>query len=311
MSMRSFSGICRSVACVVFFKPACLVLTGVLVLGACSGSISREAYAGMAAQLQDAGLLRTERAPADAPYSAKDLARNFQRIAFSYEFQFRGGKVVNEPLSKPLNRWSGSIRYRIIGDATMPEDVAEIDRLTREIGHLTGLQFQRSDDAHDMLISIASPKGQEDVSDYLGRRNMGTYRHRYELWRASRTWVCGATMSGAKDGSGRLVYAHIFMGSDVKGILRTSCLHEEIIQALGLTNDHPDARPSIFNDDQEFAVMTDHDATLLRILYDPALRPGMSVTEAMPIVRRIVPRHAAAVAHDGRKLAARWGVQEL
>jgi hypothetical protein len=36
-------------------------------------------------------------------------------------------------------------------------------------------------------------------------------------------------------------------------LLRLSCLHEEIAQGLGLPNDSPRARPSIFNDDEEFA----------------------------------------------------------
>jgi len=46
-------------------------------------------------------------------------------------------------------------------------------------------------------------------------------------------------------------------------------------------------RPSIFNDDGEFALLTDHDEDLLRILYDLRLAPGMTAEQAMPIVRRI------------------------
>lgn len=295
-------GLCRRVALVEFFKPGCLVLTTTILLGACSGSISRETYSGMATQLQEAGLLRTERAPEDAPYTADDLSQTFQRIAFSYEFQFSGGDIVNEPIAKPLNRWSGQIRYRIMGDAVTPEDNAEVARLTGEIEALTGLTFEETDGVHDMLITIASPEGQDDVEAYLRRRDMQIYADRYATWQASKTWVCGATMSGARDGSGQLVYAHVFMGSSVTGILRRSCLHEEIVQALGLTNDHPKARPSIFNDDQEFALMTDHDAVLLRALYDPELQTGMSESDAMPIVQRNMQGHLAAVDRD--RLAA-------
>ena len=69
--------------------------------------------------------------------------------------------------------------------------------------------------------------------------------------------------------------------------LRTSCVHEELAQGRGLANDSPDARPSIFNDDEEFALLTRHDELLLKILYDPRLRPGMPRAEAEPIVRRI------------------------
>lgn len=306
MFAQILAGLCRRVAFFEYVRPVCLVLTCSILLSACSGSISRDTYAGMAGQLQEAGLLRTERAPADAPYSASDLTKSFKRIAFSYEFQLRDGKVVNEPLEKPLNRWSGTIRYRMMGDGVTADDRAEVANLTREIGDATGLRFVPSEDEHDMLISIASDKGQEQVADYFQAQQMFKYRRRYELWRASPTWVCGATMSGAMDGSGQLVYAHVFMGSEMKGILRKSCLHEEIVQALGLTNDHPEARPSIFNDDQEFALMTDHDATLLRVLYDPLLRPGMTRDEAMPIATRVIADHMKAARESGpRQLAER------
>ena len=46
--------------------------------------------------------------------------------------------------------------------------------------------------------------------------------------------------------------------------------------------------PSIFNDDQEFAVVTEHDEMLLKLLYDQRLRTGMSAEEAMPIAHQIL-----------------------
>ena len=70
-------------------------------------------------------------------------------------------------------------------------------------------------------------------------------------------------------------------------LLRKSCIHEELAQGLGLANDSPRARPSIFNDDDEFSLLTTHDEMLLRILYDPRLRPGMSLRQAHPIIRQI------------------------
>jgi hypothetical protein len=70
-------------------------------------------------------------------------------------------------------------------------------------------------------------------------------------------------------------------------LLRLSCIHEELAQGLGLANDSPAARPSIFNDDDEFALLTTHDEQLLRMLYDSRLRAGMSAADAQPIVRTI------------------------
>ncbi len=71
------------------------------------------------------------------------------------------------------------------------------------------------------------------------------------------------------------------------GLLRLSCIHEELAQGLGLANDSPTARPSIFNDDEEFALLTTHDELLLRILYDRRLSPGMEAETARPVVNTI------------------------
>ena len=65
--------------------------------------------------------------------------------------------------------------------------------------------------------------------------------------------------------------------------MRLSCLHEEIAQGLGLANDSPRARPSIFNDNEEFALLTPQDELMLRMLYDPRLTPGMTEGQARPI----------------------------
>ncbi len=62
--------------------------------------------------------------------------------------------------------------------------------------------------------------------------------------------------------------------------LRLSCVHEEIAQGLGLPNDSPYARPSIFNDDEEFARLTTQDEMMLAILYDARLQPGMNLEQA-------------------------------
>jgi hypothetical protein len=70
-------------------------------------------------------------------------------------------------------------------------------------------------------------------------------------------------------------------------LLRSACIHEELAQGMGLANDSPTARPSIFNDDEEFGLLTKHDELLLKILYDPRLKTGMTVEEATPIVQTI------------------------
>ena len=80
--------------------------------------------------------------------------------------------------------------------------------------------------------------------------------------------------------------------------MRESCLEEEIVQSLGLSNDS-DATHSIFNDDQRLSRLTEHDKILLRTLYDPRLEAGMTEGEAMPLVAEIVREMLGSVPKTG------------
>ena len=260
----------------------------IAVLAACAGNITPETYLRLTEKLQSKGHLRVDTAPRDVVYDVRALAENFQEVAFSYEFHFQGKRLINRRLEKPLKRWRGVIRYRMDGDGVTDADRAEVAKLTSRLGELTGLAFVPSDGAHDMLITIASAPDRRRISRMLSERGLATYRERYDIWRRKPGWLCGATLSSSTEDPARLVYDHVFLAAEITGVLRKSCLHEEVTQSLGLTNDSATARPSIFNDDHEFAVLTQHDETLLRLLYDPRLNPGMSAVEAMPIARRIL-----------------------
>lgn len=263
-------------------------------LSACTGGDRGTDYSNLSQNLQSQGLLRTETEPLDAPFSLADLARNFHDVVFHYEFHFKDGRLINQRIEKPLKRWSGHVRYTFRGDAVTPGDRADTRALMGRISGLTGLTFEEVEGDHDLMISIASRKGRKAISRHLADADMPTYKRRYDIWRQTPGWVCGATLSASWENEAELIYAHVFIGDEVSGVLRKACLHEEIVQALGLTNDSDRARPSIFNDDQEFAFLTEHDAILLRTLYHPLLAPGMRAAEAMPIARGLLSATLAA-----------------
>lgn len=64
------------------------------------------------------------------------------------------------------------------------------------------------------------------------------------------------------------------------------CIVEEVTQMLGLINDSRFARNTVFSDNTENESLTGLDYLLIKLLYSPQLEPGMSLREAMPLVRR-------------------------
>ncbi|MGG7566648.1 DUF2927 domain-containing protein [Rhodovulum sp. DZ06] len=269
---------------------------------ACRAERTAIGYAALEAWYLDEGRLRTERAPADAPLSAELLADHFRTVAFNTEFA-PGATLLEEETPARLSRWSGAPRWRLEGDGIQPADLEELRSLAARIARITRLDLtqaapfeqapgappgvERRETAPQIQVLILGPAAREALSASIAER--GAVAPLVAAWARSDEYPCvGLSLerggAGSEEGpSGALV----MIKAELRGLLRRACLHEEFVQILGLPNDGPQIRPSIFNDDQEFALLTEHDELLLRILYDPRLKPGMTEAEGMPIVRRI------------------------
>lgn len=69
-----------------------------------------------------------------------------------------------------------------------------------------------------------------------------------------------------------------------------SCILEEIVQALGPSNDIGALGDSMFNDDNAHTWPTSFDLAMLAMLYDPEMRAGMKPKEARPAAFRAAER---------------------
>jgi hypothetical protein len=263
-----------------------IALMGLVLLAGC-GRPSAQDYAAFENRLLAEGLLRTDTAPQDAPYGTEDLIRNFERIALYREKDAVRPSGDGNQERSPIKRWYGPLRYTFLGNAVTQADRAETALLMRRIAAVTGLEISESESDPSFWILITTPEERDAVRDQLTRLNPGL-ANALDYWRENRQVICVTENMVLSADRNRLAGAVAVIAAETSGVLRRACLHEEIVQSLGLGNDHPEVRPSIFNDDGEFALLTEHDEHLLRILYNPRLQPGMSAAEAMPIVRQIV-----------------------
>jgi len=104
--------------------------------------------------------------------------------------------------------------------------------------------------------------------------------------------ILGATQSctsiTAAGEDGRMTFAGILVGSDISDGARRHCALEEMVQAMGLPGNACVYRPSLFCDEDRVVELAGADAMLLRVLYDPRLKPGMAREDAMARARTIV-----------------------
>ena len=230
---------------------------------------------------------RTEYDPPDAPIDAASLERNFLKLAFNSEAQVIEDRTIVAGDAVQLLRWPADITYLPVG--LTPADGVHLDALATRIGGVIGRDVRRTDSLPDADIHILMLNGPErlHILDVFGRRFETAHRDFIAAWTRRPELPCiGMISTDPEDDS--LAVGIILMKAELSGDFRRACLTEEFAQVFGLINDDPDARPSIFNDDQEFIELTRHDEYLLRVLYDPRLRAGMTEAEAAPLVRRIV-----------------------
>lgn len=235
------------------------------------------------------GLLRRDGGGVDTPFTANLLSRNFEQIAFFNEYD---GNFSGRGGASPLRRWTDPVRMQVLFGAGVPpsqqaEDTAEVTRYASRLARVTGHPVSMNN-RPNFIVIIAS---EDDRSATLAQAASLLPGITAESLRAlggmRRDTYCAVAAFAAGSEANIYTAAVAVIRAENPDLLRLSCIHEELAQGMGLANDSPLARPSIFNDDDEFALLTTHDELLLKMLYDSRLRAGMSAREAKPITRTI------------------------
>jgi hypothetical protein len=258
-------------------------------------------YSEVEAGLVTAGKMRRDTAPADAPFGEAELVRNFERVALYDEYVDLGGRFLRRETPALLRRWDRPVRVGVVTSNAVPEGVAARDRasveaFTARLGRLTGLDMAMANGGDlNFLVLFLTRDEQAAFGDDTAERFV---RFDPAVIRAFRETpvdtFCTAFAFSAPDNPSVYAAVMILIKAEHPDLTRLSCVQEEMAQAMGLPNDSPEARPSLFNDSLEFALLTEHDEMLLRMLYDPRLRPGMSAAEARPLLPAIARDAMAA-----------------
>jgi hypothetical protein len=235
------------------------------------------------------GLLRQDGGGPDTPFTADMLARNFEQIAFFNEYN---GNFTGRGGASPLRRWIAPVRMQVVfGAGIRPSqqasDTTAINRYAARLARVTGHPISTKG-APNFLVIVASEDDRAETLTAVANRVPGiTPASLRALREMRRDTYCAVAAYASGPNPNVYTAAVAVIRAENPDLLRLSCIHEELAQGLGLANDSPGARPSIFNDDDEFALLTGHDELLLKMLYDPRLKAGMSASEAAPLTRII------------------------
>ena len=257
-------------------------------------SIQLEKYYNRTSQrLRARGLLRTDKGRLDSLYSTQNLIENFEKIALYNEYIIKNNEFIPQEKESNLKRWNRAIKINIIHGENSSNKQIKIDKknisiFTRRLASITGLEMSISEVNANFIILFLDLDERRDFGQKLSQlMPQLTPAMIKTITSSPRSTFCSAFSLSEPPKNYEYTAALVLIKSEHSKVMRKSCIHEEMAQSLGLTNDSKSARPSIFNDDEEFALLTRHDELLLKILYDKRLQPGMNNKIALPIVRQI------------------------
>ncbi|WP_323767355.1 DUF2927 domain-containing protein [Marinovum sp.] len=250
-------------------------------------------YTRVEAELVAQGLLRTDGGGPDTEFSRRMLVNNFERIAFFDEYVRGAGLQSGRGGASRLKRWGQPIRMSVEFGSTVPEaqqaiDRAEVARYAARLSRVTGHPISMTDKDPNYYVLYMSEDDGAELPARIKQIVPNINANALDIFRGlPRSIHCLVIAFSSEPGGHEYAKSIALIRTEHPSLLRKSCVHEELAQGLGLANDSPRARPSIFNDDDEFALLTSHDELLLKMLYDRRLRAGMSWDEAKPIVETI------------------------
>ncbi|WP_240544751.1 DUF2927 domain-containing protein [Paracoccus sp. AK26] len=257
-----------------------------------ASNAQRDFYARAELALRDRGRLRRDRVPQDAPIDVETLTRNFVAIALRDEYGSGGMRATGGGGPAPLRRWGEPVRLQmefgtVVDVAARRAYRVEVSQFAARLAGATGHPVSLAEGNGNFVVMVLSDDERRAIGPRLAQLVPGIPPQDIAVMQGldpDNFCTVFAYSRGAEP-----VYSNAvaLIRAELPPLLQTSCIHEELAQGMGLANDSPAARPSVFNDDEEFALLTRHDELLLQILYDPRLRPGMTQAEAEPIVRQI------------------------
>ena len=204
-------------------------------------------------------------APAGVARSNADLAEDFLDLTFGLE----SGETFDH-----LLRYEGPVRIHLVSPSLAPYR-DDLEALVARLRAEAGIDVSVTDDPDAAQLRVeAVPAAQlsrvfPSAACFIvpGATSWRSFlRSRSD---ARRRWSAQKTLTGAA----------VFLPQGATPQDVRDCLHEEITQALGPANDLYRLPDSIWNDDNLHGIATPFDMLMLRVLYQPELRSGMTRDE--------------------------------
>jgi len=210
-------------------------------------------------------------------FTDAEIVEGFMKTAFGAEFQL-AGRVDR------IRRYDGPVR--VFADGARADRKAQLAKIVADIGHrVQHLDIAMAGKRDDANITVQLVRDR-DLTRTIAK-DYGSERAR-EI-KSSLDPQC---LSGfRKNERFEITHSDVILTVDNGDFVFFDCAYEEMLQSLGPINDTNSVPWTMFNDKVSMGFFDVYDQYILNLLYDPRIRPGMTVEQ----VKAVLPAALADV----------------
>ena len=217
-------------------------------------------------------------------FTDSEIVEGFLKTAFGAEYHL-AGRVDR------IRKYDGPVR--VFADGNRADRKAQLSKIVADIAarvqHLDIAMAEAIEDANVQVKLVRDRDLQRTIATFYGSE-------RAKEIRSSLDPQC---LSGfRKNEKFEIEHSDVILTVDNGDFVFFDCAYEELLQSLGPINDTASVPWTMFNDNVSMGYFDVYDQYLLNLLYDPRIKPGMTVQE----VKEVLPDVLADVRTWVRKV---------
>ncbi len=218
-------------------------------------------------------------------FSAAELSRGFLALAFGSDL-----RIGARPLG--IRRFDHAIRVQVIRGGTVDRSAAMSHVIEAYARAVPNLHLNETTDSGDIELRLIDEKDfRSALQAAFGAKIARTFVARTDP-------QCMTSVKSTADG--KIVHSVSFIIVDKGDDVFLDCAFHELLHAFGLSN-HDQHNPwTTLNQKRMVGYLTVYDRSLLTLLYDPQIEPGMTIRQARAVLPHTIADLGLAGTQQGK-----------
>jgi Protein of unknown function (DUF2927) len=207
-------------------------------------------------------------------FTDSEIIEGFLKTAFGAEYHLAGRVDRIRKYDMPV---------RVFADGNRRDRKAQLAKVVADIGrriqHLDIAMAEASDSANIFVKLVRDRDLYRTITAFYGS----------ERAREIRTSLDPQCLSGfRKNEKYEIEHSDVILTVDNGDFIFLDCAYEELLQSLGPINDTSSVPWTMFNDQVSMGFFDVYDQYILNILYDPRIKPGITVAEVKAVLPEVL-----------------------